>query len=124
MPQVELLANESELMVELLEKYESLVWYARSRPADDPSWADTPEDIRTGALNSQAKVEEMYPDEVDKIKSASGDWEHGFNSGMLACLRLVLTSKNPELLWHEDDGTPVFHGGVKEAIASFPELDT
>jgi hypothetical protein len=116
-----------ELIREWEEKYFSLVWYARSAPAGDPSWSTTPTGIRTKALNEQARVEEMYPDEVDALKSESGDWTHGFNSGMLACLRLVMTAQNRQLITDpdaSDDGEPFWIGGVEEAIAEFPFLDT
>lgn len=97
-----------ELIGQKLDKHESLVWYARKHPADHESWNNVPADIKTGALNAAAQVEENYPDEVDRLKSETGDWEHGFNSGVLAALRYVLTAAaDPE-----------------EAEACFPELDT
>jgi len=112
-----------ELIQKWEKKYFDLVWYARSRPADHPSWADTPESIRTGALNAQAKVEEMYPDEIDDLRSETGDWEHGFNSGMLACLRLVMTAQHREQITDEE-GETCWYGGVEDAIEEFPCLDT
>ena len=59
----------------------------------------------------------------DALKSDSGDWEHGFNSGMLACLRLVMTAQNREQ-FTDDDGEICWHGGVEDAIEEFPFLDT
>ena len=112
-----------KLLQDWEKKYFDLVWYARSPPSDDPSWVDTPESIRTGALNSQAKVEEMYPDEVDELKSEASDWTHGFNSGMLACLRLVMTAQNREQLT-DDEGETYWYGGVDDAVEEFPFLDT
>ena len=92
-----------------LEKYESLVWFARKYPADHESWDKVPADIKQGALNAASRVEELYPDEVDRLRSEEcGDWEHGFNSGVLAALRFVLhAAEDPEA-----------------AMDEFPMLDT
>ena len=91
-----------------LSKYETLVWYARKHPADHPSWDKVPEHIRKGALDSAARVQELYADETDRLSCPEhGDWEHGFNSGVLAALRYVLSvAKNPEdaeFMWPELD---------------------
>ena len=98
-----------ENISEKLEKAEKLVWYARKAPADDPSWDGVPEDIRTGALNAVARVEEMFPDDVDELRGEHGDWQHGFNSGVLAALRFVLTAASE---------------GPETAEEWWPELDT
>ena len=118
---------ETELLRKWEEKYFSLVWYARKGPTDHPMWADTPDYIKQTAFNEMSRVQEMYPDEVDSLSGESGDWEHGFNSGMLACLRFVITAQNPE--WIDDpaasdDGEPFWLGGVEQALEDFPELDT
>ena len=97
-----------ELIFKRLETAEKLVWYARKHPSDHPSWNDVPEDIRTGALNSAAKVEEQYPDEVDDLKGEHAEWEHGFNSGVLAALRYVFSAA----------------ADPQEAEEMFPELYT
>ena len=91
------------------EQAERLVWYARKAPADHPSWDNVPADIKQGALNSASRVEEMFPDETDALKCPEcSDWNHGFNSGMLAALRFVLhAAEDPD-----------------EAEECFPELDT
>lgn len=92
------------------DKYFDLVWYARSAPADSEYWDKVPASIKRGALNSQARVEEMFPDETDKLSCANcGDWEHGFNSGMLAGLRYVMSA---------------IEDGPEHAEEEFPELDS
>ena len=97
-----------ELVAEKLEKYETLVWYARKHPDDHESWNDVPEEIKTGALNIAAQAEELFPDEIDALCGEHGDWEHGFNSGVLAALRYFIhAAADPE-----------------EAEEEFPELDT
>ena len=57
-----------------------------------------------------ALVEEHHPDDVDSLKCCDcGDFSHGFNSGVLAGLRWVLTAQTE---------------GFEEADNCFPELDT
>ena len=118
---------ETDFLRTWAEKYFSLVWYARTGPKNHPMWEDTPESIKQVAFNEMSRVQEMYPDEVDSLCGENGDWEHGFNSGMLACLRFVLTTQNPE--WIDDPavmegGEPYWYGGIEQAIQEFPELDT
>ena len=61
---------------ELMEKYFDLVWLARSTD-------DSVEHIRQ-------EVHEKWPKEAEELGDPdSGNWHHGFNSGMLACLRLL-----------------------------------
>ena len=100
-------------------KYDRLVWYARKAPSDHPSWDGVPEDIKTGALNEAACVSEMYPDETDNLRGETGDWEHGFNSGMLAAMRWILDACDLDDL--EGFG-PI--GSVDYADENFPSLDT
>lgn len=98
--------TEQELHMKCLD----LVWYARSPRMDDPYWHDVPDDIRKGAWASQMQVEAKYPEEVARLQCQdNGDWEHGFNSGVLAALRF-LSSLNSE--------------GEERATEDFPELYT
>lgn len=68
---------------ELGEKYFDLVWYARKYPED----REIPE------VNKQmTRVEEEYPLEIENyLNSNDPDWQHGFNSGALAIIRLLNT---------------------------------
>jgi len=69
---------------ELEEKYFKLVWFARSS-------SDTKDPI---VLREQQKVKDCYPKECAAIACPEdGNWTHGFNSGMLACLRLFSSAK-------------------------------
>jgi len=66
---------------ELEEKYFDLVWLARN----DDLLIEHP-DIR----DTVNKIVEKYPGELEKLSDEdTGDWTHGFNSGMLACVRLL-----------------------------------
>ncbi len=65
------------------EMYFRLVWYARSlgRNSDVP-----------GVIEACEEVETNYPSEVKALREdETGYWQHGFNSGMLACLRYINT---------------------------------
>ena len=78
---------------ELENKYYDLVAVARK----------TTDDIEN-IFELKKWYEEMlvkYPDECNDLKSKNkSEWTHGFNSGMLACLRLIsggkITDKNFE----------------------------
>jgi hypothetical protein len=81
-------------------KYTDLIWYARSRP----------ENINIkGVRENKERIENSYPNEVTDLQSENGDWHHGFNSGMVAALRYVLTM---------DDL------GKEQADDEFPMLDS
>lgn len=100
--------NKSTAELALLEikhlesKYESLIWFARK----------SKDDIRNSkeVKNQVEKVIQMYPEECAYLKSAYfGNWQHGFNSGILAAARLVqdLLCMSPE-----------------KAYENFPDLNT
>ena len=105
------------------EKYQDLVWYARSPRKGSSHWKDTPQEICDGAFKNQARIEAAYPEEVAKLQGQNTDWFHGFNSGMLAATRLVLMAAHPEKI-DEEDGEDVYFGGLDEAVEWFPWLDT
>lgn len=92
----------------LLPKYETLVWYARKPPKGEGYWPETPADIRERAYKAIDEAERKYPKECEALAGENGDWEHGFNSGMLAGLRYVLSALNNR----------------DQALQDFPELDT
>ena len=66
---------------ELIEKYSTLVWLARKKP----------EDYNNPTVKAIIdETCEKYPEETDELLLGENtEWHHGFNSGMLACLRLV-----------------------------------
>ncbi|MHC4137731.1 MAG: hypothetical protein ACYS0K_22530 [Planctomycetota bacterium] len=70
----------------MLRKYERLVWFARS----DLNKTDVPDDIAEGRFKAYCDVEVDYPEEVEALGAEHGDWQHGFNSGVLAALRWML----------------------------------
>ena len=70
-----------------MEKYFDLVWMARK----DEALMRARPDIRKIFNETSAK----YPGELKKLQSEEGDWTHGFNSGMLACSRLLAAYAMP-----------------------------
>lgn len=64
----------SNRLKELKYKYYNLVWAGR---CSDHS------------MIPYIEVERKFSEEIKRLKSSSGDWEHGFNSGALAVLRLL-----------------------------------
>lgn len=92
-----------ENVVEKLKKYDDLIWYARA----------TPENYHIkGVKENVDRIEKEYPDEVKELNGLSAErinWHHGFNSGMVAALRYILTM---------DDL------GLEQADEEFPMLDS
>jgi len=95
-------------LIELEAMYCSLVWYARGSCFGD----DVDKDIYRSALKARAKVEAEYPEEVGEFADGPNDWQHGFNSGMLAAVRLILA--------RDTDDADV----VMDAVEAFPDLGT
>lgn len=89
-----------EKVVEKYDKYSALLWYARTRPENY--------DIK-GVKENIDRIEKLYPKEVTELQSENGDWQHGFNSGMVAALSYILTM---------DDL------GLEQADEEFPMLDS
>jgi hypothetical protein len=107
------------------DKYFDLVWYARRNWAElthpDRGYGRRHIDIRIRATEQMLRIEMTYPQEIAKLTNTdNGDFEHGFNSGMLACLRYVTTCLDKTI--DEDEGLPM--GGVEAAESEFPSLDS
>lgn len=85
------------------DKYFDIVWWTRKNEKELLI------EQRYDVLASCQKVKEKYPEEVKKIKECPDNWQHGFNSGMLACLRLVSMMIEQDVDW---------------ALEEFPFLDT
>lgn len=107
-----------DLLCELEVKYEKLVWYAR-KPRDKGNlWADHPRydsvDYETviSIQNQLVETRKKYPEAKD-LDGEHGDFTHGFNSGMLACVRLLLQSN----MWNAKDHW-------MNAVDLFPSIDS
>lgn len=92
--------NKKELLKNILQKenkYVDLLWYARSGPG-----AELIPEVKE-------RIEKSYPYEVAELQSEKADWFHGFNSGMLAGMRYILTMDEM---------------GKEQADEEFPMLDS
>ena len=72
--------------------------------------------------------EKTFNEELSKLQSDEGEWTHGFNSGMLAALRLygdLLQHEPPDFEQEsEDDEEYTIEDVWKEAQEQFPFLDS
>ena len=85
---------------ELESKYCDLVWFARSTPNHNHI---------EGVLENRTRIEESYPKEINQLLHGETDWEHGFNSGMLASARYIID---------------LFENNKESADEMFPFLDS
>ena len=106
------------------EKYERLVWYARSEPLEGKDQAPY-EEVR---LNQKAGLAKLYPKEIKALHlEDTGNWAHGFNSGCLASYRfttrvLLDDDSGPDI--DPDIGLDMNDYGLEHARDQWPELDT
>jgi len=89
-----------ETIVQKHDKWVDLLWYARINPKNI--------DV-AGVKENKERIEKLYPTEVKELQSENGDWSHGFNSGMVACLRWIAT---------------IDEFGKEQADEEFPMLDS
>ena len=112
-------------MDKLADKYCDLVWYARS---GINLYKHRPE-VTEQVLNIRAKVEEMYPKEIESYHR-NGDFNHGFNSGCLAAFRLIskVLDEDFYILCSVDEEGERYHPNCNErlkiALELFPNCDT
>lgn len=76
---------------ELAEKYFDLVWFVRRGPDDMPEESKKP----------YYEILKKYPNEIKKLDECDDNWQHGFNSGVLATLRLLDGGKIRYEDWEE-----------------------
>ena len=98
-------------VLNLVDKYELLVWYARKPHIDlvDQTYTHLPQDMRDIVKQCIRETEKKYPQEIEELKTCRSNWEHGFNSGCLASFRFMISASRK---------------GVDSAKELFPELDT
>ena len=114
------------------QKYCDLVWIARRNI--DVVLADPDHPSRPGVVEIMAK---HYP-ELRELQGQDGDWQHGFNSGLLAASRMYMDlsiayeddmADDPDVLESEYDGNvPPVSERLAEwrqnALDEFPMLDS
>jgi hypothetical protein len=102
-------------MADMNDKYTRLLWYARVSSSDK----QLPRVNKDGKLidfidEHMKEIEELYPEETKALSGEHANWQHGFNSGIVAASRYFLSLS--EKVYGED----------AELIAegSFPDLDS
>ena len=113
-----------ELLSSMEEKYCDLVWYAR-KPTEgigkiweDNDWyKDMDEETVKSIRKSVKEIAKAFPCETMSLSleyglSNGSDWQHGFNSGMLAFTRLLSGLADEE------------EANRKGSVDWFPELDS
>lgn len=120
-----------ELLDVIGSKAHDLVWLARKPHAGDP---DAMAEFYDNGCNLGTRVHmnqiaEAYPEEVEALGCPmQGDWAHGFNSGMLATVRLLSTALQLDVTEEQlkemadEDDTP--YNPLEQALLDFPFLDT
>tara|TARA_R110000737_G_scaffold18236_1_gene36202 strand:+ start:1197 stop:1499 length:303 start_codon:yes stop_codon:yes gene_type:complete len=75
--------------LKLWRKYDTLVWYARKNP--EKILENSPREIYEGMMKGLERCEKKYPRECKSLNDPErSDWTHGFNTGMLAALTLIM----------------------------------
>src|SRR6202007_677025 len=92
-----------------MSKYFDLVWYARSDPQK------LMEEERYEILKTIKDMEEKYPKETGELIEDETNWQHGFNSGILAYSRF-LASYLEDGLWEVSD--------INEDLAEYEKVIT
>lgn len=122
-----------EALRKFMSKYFDLVWLARCDR--DKLLRD---EIYEG-LAAVKRIEEEYPEEVKDLYESEDNWQHGFNSGVLAFARYLsdyvedtwwLEEDTGGVEWEEEEITIIDGNryvkmdGKEQAETMFPELDT
>lgn len=111
----------------MLGKYENLVWLARKPLPGDPAYEAMADSFGLDALKSidekREQLRVLYPEECALLTgNDTGDWQHGFHSGVVAALRWfqqAMLISTPI-----DDDNDCCWGGIESAYDSFPDLTT
>lgn len=115
------------LLAALHDKADSLVWLARKpNPEDSEGMADYySEGCNLATRFKMAQITADYPEEAEMLKCPEeGDWAHGFNSGMLATVRFLMTALDKEPDYIDEEDKKDWIGSLKQALFDFPDLDT
>lgn len=131
--QEEKVSRLDEALGKFMSKYFDLVWLAR---CDKEKLL---QEERYEGLAAVKRIEESYPEEVKDLYESEDNWQHGFNSGVLAFAR-YLSNYTEDTWWLEEDTggvewdeeeITIIEGnryvkmdGKEQAEQMFPELDT
>lgn len=122
---------------QFMEKYFNLVWFARSNP--EKLVEEEHYEMVKPAVEAMQKVLDKYPIETQELIEDDTNWQHGFNSGILAYSRFLssyiedglweVCEHNEDMQEHEEvieiNGKKYIQfDGRTDAFENFPELDT
>lgn len=116
---------------QLMEKYFELVWFARADP--DKALKNGEKDLFKVITKKLGEIAYKYPKEVQALTGDGSNWEHGFNSGILAYSRFLAEYVSDMLFEDDEDSEDAieFNGkkyiqidGRTQAFEEFPMLDT
>lgn len=132
-PPEEKLERLDEALRKFMSKYFDLVWLAR---CDQDKLL---QEERYEGMAAVKRIEEAYPEEVKQLYESEDNWQHGFNSGVLAFARFI-SEYTEDTWWPEEDTggvewpeeeVVIIEGerfikmdGKQQAETMFPELDT
>jgi hypothetical protein len=110
---------------ELEDRCFDLVWYARANPED----TKPPLEIQQRRAANIGRIEAKYAKEVAQLAGDDGAWQHGFNSGALAIVRLLRAYALPDDYNEDfDNGEEVMTftraSEIEQAEEEFPMLDS
>jgi hypothetical protein len=88
-------------MIELHSVYTDMLWFARTN--------ETTLSTIELARKNYDRIESQFPELVDKLRNDDSNFEHGFNSGVVAAIRYMLDLKETDL---------------ENARQNFPDLDS
>lgn len=117
---------------QLMEKYFELVWFARANPEQIRESGNYK--LYRKVLKRLDTIANTYPIEVRELFEEGTDWQHGFNSGILAYSRFLAEYVKDSLFEDEEDDSDdvvILNGkryiqidGRQQAFDDFPMLDT
>lgn len=114
---------------QLMEKYFELVWFARSNPERHKKDKNL-FDVIMAKMN---EIANKYPHEVRELCEDDTNWQHGFNSGILAYSRFLADYVSDTLIEDDEDSDDAIEldgkkyiqiDGRTQAFEDFPMLDT
>lgn len=116
---------------QLMEKYFELVWFARSDPQKVKETGS--KELFKTITKKLEEISNKYPREVQALCGDSSNWEHGFNSGILAYSRFLAEYLEDSIFEDDEDSEEAIEldgkkyiqiDGRTQAFEYFPMLDT
>lgn len=122
---------------QFMSKYLDLIWFARANP--DQLVENEEYEVAQKVVKSLQEMVDKYPIETQELFDDDSNWQHGFNSGVLAYARFLssycedglweVCEENKDMIEYEEvitiNGVDYIEfDGRQDAFDSFPELYT